>query len=80
MATQTTTKKQHMCRFRKYAGNRLSVYLDEWIQEAAKRYLATTRHRTISGFLDAKLKQLFRADAPKLRKQGIALPEALFQK
>lgn len=66
--------------FKKYAGKRLNLYLDETLQKIAKEYFPTTRFGSVSGFLEAKLRQVFRAEAPALRKAGIALPDELFTK
>lgn len=65
-----------------YAGSkkRTNLSIDPELVAIGKKYFGTTRYKSLSGFLDAKLAVEFRAMAPKLRKMKIKLPEHLFQK
>lgn len=66
----------------RYTGNRkpTNLVMDAEVVDAAKRYFATTRHGSVSAFVERKLRELLRKDAAKVRAKGIKIPQVVFAK
>jgi hypothetical protein len=65
-----------------YAGQkkRTNLSLDSDLVEIATRHFKNTRHGSLSGFVEARLRSEFRTLAPALRQAGFVLPASLFLK
>jgi hypothetical protein len=79
MTTKPTTTTKPKSRYR---GDRraTTVVLSEALVRLAQQYFPTTRHDSLSGFIEADLASYFRKNAAKLRKAGLKLPEQVFSK
>jgi hypothetical protein len=67
---------------RGYAGpkKRTNLSLDSELVEIATRHFKKTRHGSLSGFVEAKLRSEFRTLATALRQAGFTIPESVFLK
>jgi hypothetical protein len=67
---------------RGYAGQkkRTNLSLDSELVEIATRHFKKTRHGSLSGFVESKLRSEFRALASALRQAGFTIPESVFMK
>jgi hypothetical protein len=64
----------------RYKGDRraTTVVLSEALVRLAQDYFPTTRHGSMSAFMEAGLESYFRKNAPKIRKAGMTVPESVF--
>lgn len=57
-----------------------SLVVDEALMAIAKAHFPKTRYGSTSKFVDAKLREMIRKDADKIRAAGHRIPESVFSK
>lgn len=78
MADQNAQHGSSKKKYRKLPKQSLTV--DPELAELAKKYFRITRHGSLTGFVENKLKAEFQKDAARIRATGMKVPEWILKK